>query len=199
MLNPNAETRYTLDEVLAHPWLAEPSVATSGKTRRRRFGVSYKSPDTVRHVLLKHNECNCSCHREDYSKQQQHGRDSVITRHCDDCADVQANDPEVMLRRQVLMSRDSSVSSGYGSEVGSQYLGTPSPLGDSAHLLGFELLAAEGGRRCSLPRKSSASSSSTLQNKSICYQHRCSMPSSPNILRQGERQGVAEDDDIVFV
>ena len=185
MLNPDAQARYTLQEVLAHPWMAEPK-ASPTKPMRRRLGVSYKTSDAVRNTLLTLNECDCSCHTKDVAK---HGRDSVITQHCDDCSEVQANDPEVMMRRQILLSRNSSVSSGYGSEMGSQYLPTPSL--NEQNMLGFDLFQSST-RRCSVPRKSSATSTCTIiQGK------RCSMP-APNILRNEERYA-DEEDDIVFV
>lgn len=182
MLNPNPEARCTLQDVFVHPWMAELNKPTT-PNKKRRTGISYKSSDTIRNMLMKLNECECSCHADDVAK---HGRDSVITRHCDDCSDVQANDPKVMMRRQVLMSRNSSVSSGYGSEMGSQYLGPPL-LNDQQNMLGFEI--SKG--RCSVPRKSSASSVSTLRGKAS--NQRCSMP-APNILREYD-----DEEDIVFV
>lgn len=179
MLDPDVDTRYTIDQVLSHPWLA----TRSRGCIKRRHGVCYKSGDAV---LVSLNQCDCSCHKTDSN--QASSRDSVISRHCADCDDVLANDPEVMMQRQILLSRNSSnVSSGYGSELGgSQYLPSPSP---EENLLGYDRCPILG-RRSSVPRKSSASSASTVKAKP--RQKRCSVPAKP-------REYASEEDEIVFV
>ena len=188
MLNPNPNTRYTLKEILAHPWMADLHKSVLTQKSRRRYGVCYKSSENIRSALLAMNECDCSCHRVDLMK---HGRDSVITKHCMDCDEFQANDPEIMMRRQVRMSRNSSMSSGYGSEFGSQmHLPTAhSPDESPVNLLGSELSPILRNK-ISTPRKSSAGTVSppTMMSK-MCHQ-RCSVPT---ILRE------IDDDDIVFV
>lgn len=191
MLNPNPSTRCTLKEILSHPWLADlqKSVAVH---KRRRNGVCYKSSENIRNTLLAMNECDCSCHRVALLK---HGRDSVITKHCEDCDEFMANDPEIMMRRQVRLSRNSSVSSGYGSEFGSQmHLPTTSahtPDEPPMNLLGSNLSPILRNKT-SAPRKSSASSASSASTCTLMSKvsQRCSVPT---ILRE------IEDDDIVFV
>lgn len=188
MLNPDALTRYTMQDILHHPWLAtaiqrSPQV---DKHVKRRRGVCYKSSDTIRYALLKMNCCDCSCHK---SGDSSNTRDSVVSRHCTDCSDVLANDPLVMQRRKVRLSRNSSISSGYGSEIGSQYLQTPSP--DEPQVLGLDFYPILG-RRSSVPRKSSASSASTVHAKSSFQ--RCSVPTRPT-----REYATGEDEDIVFV
>lgn len=191
MLNPDPNARYTLNDILAHPWMTSLRSSKSQQPKsRRRYGVCYKSTENICSALLALNECDCSCHRIDILK---HGRDSVITKHCADCDDFQANDPEIMMRRQVRMSRNSSMSSGYGSEFGSQ-LHLPavhSPEEPPMNLLGLEFSPILR-HRSSVPRKSSAStvSNSTLVSKSS--HHRCSVPT---ILQEA----ASDDDDIVFV
>lgn len=199
MLNPNPINRYTLTDILAHPWMAASpkKPATPSTLPRRRVGMCYGDSNSIRNMLIELNECNCPCHKEELKI---HGhRDSVITKHCQDCSEVQANDPEVILTRQVLLSRNSSISSGYGSEMGSQYLQTPSPVSsdERQRMLGFGggVVYPTIGGRLSVPRKSSGTGVSGRRPRSG-YQ-RCSMPAPTNILREGK--GVSEEDDIVFV
>ena len=175
-----------MQQVLSHPWLTARS-GNNGKYIKRRNGVCYKSADAIRYALVSLNQCDCSCHKADSKCTS---RDSVISRHCADCDDVQANDTEVMMRRQIKLSRNSSsVSSGYGSELGgSQYLRTPSP-NENQQLLGCDLCPILG-RRSSVPRKSSASSASTVKAKTS--QKRCSVPARCREYASGE-------EDIVFV
>lgn len=193
MLNPNPLTRYTIDDILAHPWMScggsgsgTKTVPNSKHSSRRRNGVCYKSAESIRQALMKLNQCDCSCHEADAARNT---RNSAYSRHCVDCDDFQSNDPEIMLRRQVRLSRNSSISSGYGSEQCLQTL--PSP--DKNNMLKFDRIL---GHRSSAPRKSSASTISTNAGfrKASGYQ-RCSVPTrTRGVLREYE-----DEDDIVFV
>lgn len=154
------------------------------KYSNRRNGVCYQSGDAIRYVLRKLNNCDCGCHS---TCDNSSSRDSVVSRHCLDCDDVRANDPEVMLQRQEQLSRNNStISSGYGSEAGSMYLSTPTMDDDNFPGFDFSIL----GRRSSVPRKSSTG---TIRAKSS-FQHRCSVPSRPHVLRE-----YADEEEIVFV
>ena len=184
MLDPCASQRISVNEILAHPWLS--NVAATPTLRKRRNGVCHFTPDTVRQSLLDINNCDCPCHK---SEIQRRSRDSVVTKHCEDCDDFIANDPGVMQRRQVRLSRNSSIcSSGYGSEFGSQYLTPVTPRAS-------QNMAVKGFldvRRSSIPRKSST-----------CMHQRCSVPT--NILKQSVCNiqptilGPDDEEDIVFV
>lgn len=189
MLDPCATTRITVQEILAHQWMLNGS-PTPSSIRRRRNGVCHFSPDNIRRSLFEINDCNCSCHKSDASPRR--SRDSVITRHCEDCEDLVANDPAVMHRRQVRLSRNSSIcSSGYGSEFGSQYLTPMTPRASQTAVKAF-LDTHSTIHRSSIPRKSSAS-----------MYHRCSVPTNTNILKQSINEPILgsanDEDDIVFV
>lgn len=185
MLDPCATTRITVQEILSHPWMIN---TTTPLQRKRRNGVCHFSPETIRQSLLEINDCNCPCHKIDSARRC---RDSVITKHCEDCEDFIANDPAVMHRRQVRLSRNSSIcSSGYGSEFGSQYLNPVTPRASQNGVRGF-LDVSSGIHRSSIPRKSSAT-----------MHHRCSVPTSTNILKQSVCSKpilTNDEDDIVFV
>ena len=187
MLNPDPTKRYTIQDILAHQWMHSRSTQ---KGTKRRNGVCYRSSENIRNTLLMMNECDCSCHRVELLK---HGRDSVITKHCPDCDEFQANDPEVMMRRQIRMSRNSSVSSGYGSEFGSQMcLPTQTPEEPPMNILDSDFSAILR-HKSSVPRKSSVSTichGSTMASR-ISHQ-RCSVPT---ILHEV----AVDDEDIVFV
>ena len=187
MLDPCGSTRITIQEILSHPWVI--NAAATPTLRKRRNGVCHFSADMIRQSLLEINSCNCPCHKADSAQRL---RDSVITKHCEDCDDFQANDPAVMHRRQVRLSRNSSIcSSGYGSEFGSQYLTPMTPRASQNGALKNFLDVRTGLHRSSIPRKSSAS-----------MYHRCSVPT--NILKQSICHEPilghpADDEDIVFV
>ena len=232
MINPDPFTRYTLSDVLRHPWMSCNNNSNSGSeeddcsssnnvsSKSRRSGVCYNNADSVRCSLLELNFCSCSCHKGNgCDAGHKHGRnndcaaatarDSVISRHCEDCDDFRANDPDVMHRRQLrLASRrnsNSSVgSSGYGSEYGSQYLPTtPSPAAcdtgsNNMGLLGFEMLMGGAGGepsfRSTTPRKSSACSVATIKAKNSFQ--RCSVPARPSTMM---REYASDDEEVVFV
>ena len=188
MLNPDSSNRYTIQDILAHSWVTGSQKASSpvSKPSVRRYGVCYEDAEYIRNALVKLNECNCSCHMSEYANGH---RDSVISKHCNDCDDVLANDPEIMLRRQIKLSRNSSLSSGYGSELGSQYF---QPFNNSQ--LNIPGLSSTSYRRSSVPRKSSTS---VICNRTISKenQHRCSVP-----CKITTALGDCDDDgDIVFV
>lgn len=197
MITVDQETRYTMKEVLLHPWVSanttrKNSSTLSSKFSTRRNGVCYQSADAIRYALLKLNQCDCGCHKSDsttsindnHDSSHDNSRDSVVSRHCLDCDDIQANDPDAMLRRQVRLSRNSSRSSGYGSEAGSQTLPTP----DDEKLLGCKTSQILG-RRSSVPRKSSVGTVHTRSSH-----QRCSVPSRPHVLKE-----YADEGEIVFV
>lgn len=185
MLNPNPSARFTLQEVLSHPWMTNQGKSAhrpSSRYTKRRTGVSYTDNSCVHQALLKLNQCDCSCHRS--------GGDTDFTfvRHCKDCEEVQSNDPEIMLRRQIRLSRNSSISSGYGSEFGNPFVYVPH---EDMRFLGVPV----HGRRSSVPRKSTASTCTGMRGKN----QRQSMP--PNILTPNNllSECVSNDEDIVFV
>lgn len=188
MLDPCATTRITVQEILSHPWMMN---TTTHSLRKRRNGICHFSPENIRQSLLDINNCDCPCHKLDSDRRS---RDSVITKHCEDCDDFMANDPAVMHRRQVRLSRNSSIcSSGYGSEFGSQYLNSVTPRASQNGLRGF-LDISTAIHRSSIPRKSSATA--------VMHQ-RCSVPISTHILKQSVCSKPIltndQEDDIVFV
>lgn len=145
MLDPNTYTRYTIQDVLSHPWL---SMVTK-RQRKRKIGLSQTSQAYTSKLVLEFSDCDCSCHRNEPHTH----RDSVITKHCNDGDDVQSNDLDIIEKRTPQLSRNSSAaSSGYGSEFGSQYLPVESPVCLKPRFLGVEEV-----RRNSVPRKSAVS------------------------------------------
>lgn len=189
MLDPNPSTRATLDHIISHPWVTglRKTPMLTLQSKKRRNAICYESPEDIHNILLEMNDCDCSCHKVG-PHQSRHG---MISKHCKDCEDVQANNPEIMLRRQIRLSRNSSLSSGYGSELGSQFL--PSPRESQTNLLRIDLLPFLS-HRSSLPRKSSASTihAKTIMSAKKSHQ-RCSVPT---ILRESISN---EEDDLVFV
>lgn len=136
MLNPDSESRADIYSVLTHPWLATPTL------RRRRLGNIV----TPQLKLVGISDCDCTCHKMELKAH----RDSVITKHCEDCEDVVANSFDRQIP-QLTRSTGSTASSGYGSEFGSQYLTVESPVCLKPRLRNFLEIDE---RRCSVPRKS---------------------------------------------
>lgn len=137
MLDPRSFSRYTIDQVLGHPWLV-------GKTERKRKTAILTPPELKIDSV---SDCNCSCHNAELLEH----RDSVITKHCSDCELIVANDNK---QSQEFSRCSSTTSSGYGSEFGSQYLPVESPV--CARPQFSKLLNVEE-RRYSLPRKNKLS------------------------------------------
>ena len=174
MLDPNAVTRYTVNDILAHPWMTVSTVTD----RKRRYGVCYESNDDIRTNLLKLNLGVCTCYKSDKD------RDSVISRHCTVCDEFMANDPEMLHLKQPPMSRNTSnCSSGYGSEYGSQHQLSAIP----SHVPVFFNESAE--RRSSIPPK---------KMSEAVREHRSSVPilTQSNIITALEED---DDEDLVFV
>ena len=195
MLDPNPATRITIDDILVHPWMTELSKKPSplNSKKQRRQAVCYENTEYIHRALEELNKCDCSCHRSSSSSSSP----SFMSRHCEDCNDVVANNPEIMQRRANRLSRNSSISSGYGSEMGSQYLQTPSPRGSQVNILGMHLLSPEV-RRHSMPRKSSAGT--IRSNSTVTSQHRCSVPvKTPLVLSEDSASEEEDDEDVVFV
>lgn len=195
MLEPNPSARITISEILSHPWMTGLSKKVSPLTskKQRRQAVCYENVTYIHKALEDLNQCNCSCHRSSSPS-------PFMSRHCEDCEEVTANNPEIMQRRAYRLSRNSSISSGYGSEMGSQYLQTPSPRGSQANIVGLHLLSPVDARRHSMPRKSSAGtigSNSTITCK-ISHQ-RCSVPAKSPVVLSEDSASEEEDDDVVFV
>lgn len=140
MLDPNPNTRHTIQEVLGHKWLS----GTDKSQRKRKVGV-YQSPEIKIPQLVLEFDCDCSCH----SSEPHSHRDSVITKHCPDCEDIVSSPVE----EPILYRNLSSSSSGYGSEIGSQLL----PTCSSTTVKPQQLLGNQTARRNSLPRKSNVS------------------------------------------
>ncbi len=135
MLNPDPNTRANIASVLSHPWLATPI------QRRRKHAIT--TPPQLK--LSGISDCDCTCHNTEVK----HHRDSVITKHCDDCEEIVANGYSRPIPQ--LTHTTSTTSSGYGSEFGSQYLTVESPICLKPRFRNF--LNVEE-RRYSLPRKS---------------------------------------------
>ena len=142
MLDPNTHTRYTIQDVLSHSWLA----AATKLQRKRKIGISQTSQTDSLKFVLEFSDCDCTCHRNEPHSH----RDSVITKHCQDCEDEQTNNLDITEKTIPQLTHScSSTSSGYGSEFGSQYLPTESPICLKPRFPGVEEV-----RRNSLPRKS---------------------------------------------
>ncbi len=149
MLDPNSETRATVREILAHPWLqarrtslVTPTSAAGTKTRKSNVRYSSSEALQIRNTLIKINcDCDCSCHHT-----LKHRRDSAFTKHCSDCEEILAND----LAKTHGLSRNSS---GYGSENGSM-LFTP-----RVSLVDCDTLTIDTERRSSHLHRSSFSKS----------------------------------------
>ena len=175
MLNPNAFARYTIDQVLSHPWLA-------GKAQRRRKTAIVTPPELKIEGLC---DCNCSCHKHETSEH----RDSVFTKHCGDCELITANDYDLSNRQLPDCSRCSSTtSSGYGSEFGSQYLPVESPV----CVKPFRKFLQVEERRNSLPKKNKLSISNNHGRSSVPAN------SAPSKLVYSSDGGI-EEDGTVFI
>ena len=199
MLDPISTTRFTLNEVLSHPWMTGLCKKASPllPNKKRRQAICYESAEYINKELQDFNKCSCSCHL------------SILSKHCEDCRDIQANNPETLLGRNACLNSNSSLSSsGYGSElysseIGSQYWDNMSPTNLShLDLLGLELSPLEGLRASGpRPRKSSAGtigSNSTITSKTS--HHRCSVPvMTPVTLSEDSEDDNEDNDDIVFV
>ena len=186
-------SRYTLKEVLSHPWMMGTcKVSSPIPYRERKHAISHESAASFCKELQNLNKCNCPCHNSDCS---------VLDKHCDDCREVQANNPEVMLKRNLYLSRNSSISSGYGSDMESHLWENLTPINVSyLNQLGLESsLSFEG--LCSFPRKSSAStigSKATIMSNTS--QHRYSFPLKTCLKLDGCGENEKEvDEDIIFV
>ena len=190
MLEPNTTTRFTLKEVLSHPWMTGSCKVSSLPSEKKRQDVFNESVTSFGKELQNLNKCSCSCHDSNYS---------VLDKHCDDCREIQANDPEVMLRRNICLSSISSLSSGYGSEMGSDNLDNFFPLSMSNLNLAEHKIWNSEERHGSLSDKNYAGtieSNSAIGNKKI--QHRWSVPVKTS-MNQREENLEEDDEDIVFV
>ncbi len=179
MLNPSTNSRYNINQVLDHPWLATPS------QRRRKLGICLTTPPQLKITGVC--DCDCSCHKNEPHTH----RDSVITKHCEDCEEIISNTLDFKNRQIPQLSRNSSTtSSGYGSEFGSQYLPIESPVCMRPR---FRPLLDIDERRYSLPRKSKISTPNS----------RNSVPSHPLVATPAYSTtttcGLEEDDGTVFI
>ena len=194
MLDPNSTTRFTLEEIHSHPWMTGVcrKVLSSLPCKTRRQAVCYESGGYICKELQKFNKCNCSCHCS---------KCPLLGHHCGDCTYIQANDPDVMLRRSIRLSSIPNLIFGSSPDMSSPFLKN-SPI-DLSHLNfhNFELSPIEG-KHISVSHKNSIitiESMSIITNKTnLC---KFNYPAIKNSLDLSE--GSEEDDktgeDVVFV
>ena len=193
MLNPNATTRFTLGEVLSHPWMTDVCKA-SPILHKRRKSVCYKSAEFISKELQDFNKCSCSCHH------------SILSKHCEDCRDIQANNPETLLRKNIYPSNSLS-SSGYGSEifgsdVGSLFWENISPPNLShLDLFGLELSSFDE-QYTDVPCRRKSSTGTIIANSTTSRKrsHRkCSFSVLTPVILSDASEDENEDDDVIFV
>ena len=159
---------------------------------KRRKSVCYKSAEFISKELQDFNKCSCSAHH------------SILSKHCEDCRDIQANNPKTSLR-SINPSNSSLSSSGYGSEifgsdVESRFWENISPPNSSRlDLLGLELSSFE--RQHADVSHHSKSSAGTIIANSIASKtrhHGCSFPVQTPVILSNDSED-EDGDDVVFV
>ena len=194
MLNPNPTTRFTIREILLHPWMIGGCKASPILLKRRKF-VCYKSAGFISKELQDFNKCSCSCHH------------SMLSKHCEDCRDIQANNPETVLRKNIYTSNSSISSSAYGSEIyGSDvesllWENISSPDLSQPDILGLEITSFEG-QYANVPHHQKSSAETIRANSTITSKtrhHGCSFPVQTPVVLSDASEDENEDDDVIFV
>ena len=122
MLDSNAETRATIQEILSHPWMKNNKTRKISEVtvrRHRKSNLCYsrsQAMEVTRKLIEINTTCSCSCHE---SEKAQENRESVIMNHCSECADSAEGVVKNIPKSPMLDRNVSNASSGYSSEAGS--------------------------------------------------------------------------------
>ena len=87
--------------------------------------------EVTRKLIEMNVTCTCSCHK---SAQAQENRESVITKHCSECADSAEGVVKNIPKSPMLDRNVSAASSGYSSEAGSMVF---TPVESNSSLLSY--------------------------------------------------------------